>query len=296
MRRYRLRYRSTDLELPEGEFVVGRSSECHLALEDARVSRRHARFSVSPDAVVVEDLGSRNGVHVDGRRITGPETLKHLSRVTIGDQSLSLVDLDQDRSRTVEAVAVHCTKCGSPNARGADRCARCGASLPGARGAAAQTVEFTSPLVDDKASRSASTSAFKVVSSLAEKAFALGKRDDAERLLRPQLEAILANARSTGGIDDELFSTATRYALRLVGGGRASEWIDWIFALHTSTSRLMSIELIDALHETVRRAGYSNTRPAHSYIESLTAASADYGPAERFRLRRLEGLVRVLRG
>jgi hypothetical protein len=295
VRRYRLRYRSTDLELPEGEFVVGRSSECNLALDDARVSRRHARFLIDVSSVQVEDLGSRNGVHVDGRRITDRVALKHLSRVTIGDQHLTLVDLEQERARTIEAVAVHCVKCSAPNARGADRCARCGEVLPGARGAAAQTVEFTAPLIDGR-DGGASTSAFKVVSSLAEKAFAMGKRDDAERLLKPQLDSILESARSTGKIDDELFAAASSFARRLVGPGHAAQWIDWLFALHTSTARLMSIELIEALHEDVRKAGYSNTKPVHTYVETLAAAAPEYGPAERFRLKRLEGLVRVLRG
>jgi predicted component of type VI protein secretion system len=295
VRRFRLRYRSTDLELPEGAFVIGRSSECHLALDDARVSRQHARLLVGATSVVVEDLGSRNGVYVDGRRIDAPESLKHLSRVTIGDQNLTLVDLEQERSHTIEAVAVHCARCGAPNARGADRCARCGAAMPGARRAAAQTVEFTSPLVDDR-SNGASTSAFKVVSSLAEKALAMGKHDDAERLLRPQLESILESAKSTGTIDEDLFTAASGFALRLVGSGQAAQWIDWLFALHASTSRLMSIELIDALHENVRKAGYSNTKSAQTYVDSLASAAQEYGPAERFRLRRLEGLVRVLRG
>jgi hypothetical protein len=296
VRRFRLRYRSTDLELPAGEFVVGRSSECNLALDDARVSRRHARFVVTSDSVRVEDLGSRNGVHIDGRRITGLEELKHLSRVTIGDQHLTLVDLDQDRARTLEAATVHCVKCGAPNSRGAERCAHCSAPLPGGRSAAAQTVEFTSPLTVDRSDGGASRSAFDVVKILAEKALAMGKLDDAERLLKPQLESLLESTKKSGKVNDELFDSATALAMKLVGGARATLWIDWLFAFHASAGRLMSIEVIDALHEVVRKAGYTNTKAAHLYVESLAAAAADYGPADRFRLKRLEGLVRVLRG
>ena len=91
MARYRLRYQSTDLEMQVGDFVVGRSSSCHLALDDALVSRRHAVFHVGPERVEVEDLGSRNGVQVNGATIEGRTELKHLDRVVIGAQELLLV-------------------------------------------------------------------------------------------------------------------------------------------------------------------------------------------------------------
>ena len=93
MSRFRLRYRNTDLEMPLGDFVVGRSPSCHLALEDALVSRRHARLHSTDDDVVVEDLGSRNGVLVNGARILGPTRLGHGDRITIGEHELRLLDL-----------------------------------------------------------------------------------------------------------------------------------------------------------------------------------------------------------
>jgi pSer/pThr/pTyr-binding forkhead associated (FHA) protein len=73
--RYRLRYQSTDLEMPLGDFVIGRSSDCSLAVDDPLVSRRHAVLHVSADAVVAEDLGSRNGITVNGERTVGTQLL-----------------------------------------------------------------------------------------------------------------------------------------------------------------------------------------------------------------------------
>ncbi|HSQ63044.1 MAG TPA: FHA domain-containing protein, partial [Polyangiaceae bacterium] len=64
--RFRLRYMNHDLELNEGEFVVGRNASCQLSLDDPLVSRRHAVFNVRADTVTVEDLGSRNGVSLNG--------------------------------------------------------------------------------------------------------------------------------------------------------------------------------------------------------------------------------------
>lgn len=85
---FRLRYRAHDLELPLGEFVIGRSDECQLALDDPLVSRRHAALRVSSRSVSIADLGSRNGVSVNGEKVQGEKRLRHNDRVTIGGQEM----------------------------------------------------------------------------------------------------------------------------------------------------------------------------------------------------------------
>ncbi len=61
-----LRYKHHDIELSEGKFVIGRAASCQLSLDDPLVSRHHAQLTVEGDVVTVEDLGSRNGVKVNG--------------------------------------------------------------------------------------------------------------------------------------------------------------------------------------------------------------------------------------
>ena len=46
MQQFRLRYRAHDIELLPGEFVIGRSEDCQLSLDDAMISRRHALLRV----------------------------------------------------------------------------------------------------------------------------------------------------------------------------------------------------------------------------------------------------------
>ena len=87
---YRLRYLAHDLELPVGEFVVGRSTECQLSLDDPLVSRRHAVLRVRRDGVSVQDFGSRNGVLINGTKITGERELTPGDRVGIGSQEMVL--------------------------------------------------------------------------------------------------------------------------------------------------------------------------------------------------------------
>lgn len=50
--------------------VIGRSSECQIALNDANVSRRHAEIRQIGEAYSLVDLGSTNGTEVNGQRIT----------------------------------------------------------------------------------------------------------------------------------------------------------------------------------------------------------------------------------
>jgi pSer/pThr/pTyr-binding forkhead associated (FHA) protein len=62
------------------EMVLGRQAECDLQLTEGHASRRHAKLSVAPDGVWLEDLGSANGTFVNGAKINGKV------RLTSGDR------------------------------------------------------------------------------------------------------------------------------------------------------------------------------------------------------------------
>src|SRR5689334_15804899 len=94
---FRLRYLAHDLELPVGEFVIGRSADCQLALDDPLVSRRHAVLRTRKDGVSVEDLGSRNGVLVNGTKIDGAVEISDGDKVQIGSQEMMLMRIDEHR-------------------------------------------------------------------------------------------------------------------------------------------------------------------------------------------------------
>ena len=52
------------------KFKIGRGETCHLRPISEQVSREHAEFTIDGDAVVVRDLGSRNGTLVNGKALT----------------------------------------------------------------------------------------------------------------------------------------------------------------------------------------------------------------------------------
>src|SRR5512142_2516881 len=88
---FRLLWASRSLELNTGITLFGRGDDCQLSTDDPLVSRQHARFVVSGASVTIEDLGSRNGVAVNGSKIAKRQTLVPGDRVRIGAQELTLL-------------------------------------------------------------------------------------------------------------------------------------------------------------------------------------------------------------
>jgi hypothetical protein len=78
----------TDL-LGSGGGVIGRSRDCDVTVEDPNVSRHHAEVRPSGGSWIVRDLGSTNGVKVNGRRIQGPQSLKPGDRIELGTSRLT---------------------------------------------------------------------------------------------------------------------------------------------------------------------------------------------------------------
>jgi hypothetical protein len=76
--------------VPPGGAVIGRSRECDVVLSDANVSRRHAEVRpVAAGGWTIADLGSTNGVRINGRQIAGAEQLAAGDRIVLGTAEIS---------------------------------------------------------------------------------------------------------------------------------------------------------------------------------------------------------------
>jgi hypothetical protein len=64
--------------------VLGRSRDSDVVLEDANVSRRHAEVRPSGGSWIVNDLGSTNGIKVNGRRADGPQSIRSGDVIELG--------------------------------------------------------------------------------------------------------------------------------------------------------------------------------------------------------------------
>jgi hypothetical protein len=70
--------------LGSGGATLGRSRDADIVIDDANVSRKHAEVRPSGGSWIVRDLGSTNGVKVNGRRIQGAQSLKRGDVIELG--------------------------------------------------------------------------------------------------------------------------------------------------------------------------------------------------------------------
>ncbi|MBW8012761.1 MAG: FHA domain-containing protein [Chloroflexi bacterium] len=72
-------------ELSKAELHVGRDVNNEIMINDAELSRRHARLVSQGGGYVLEDLGSTNGTFVNGKRLSGPHALQPGETIRFGD-------------------------------------------------------------------------------------------------------------------------------------------------------------------------------------------------------------------
>jgi serine phosphatase RsbU (regulator of sigma subunit)/pSer/pThr/pTyr-binding forkhead associated (FHA) protein len=75
-------------KLGEGEYVIGRRSDCQIFVPDMRVSRQHARLWRNGEQWSLEDLGSNNGTYINGIKLQAATQLKHDDEITIANNKI----------------------------------------------------------------------------------------------------------------------------------------------------------------------------------------------------------------
>jgi DNA-binding winged helix-turn-helix (wHTH) protein len=63
--------------------VLGRESSCNVVIADRQISRFHARITPTPEGAILEDLGSKNGTHLNGMPLTAPVVLQDGDLVSV---------------------------------------------------------------------------------------------------------------------------------------------------------------------------------------------------------------------
>ncbi len=89
-------------ELKQDEITIGRDIGNTIVINDAEISRRHARMVMQAGSYVLEDLGSTNGTFVNGQRLIGPHVLRHGEVVMFGEKvSLEYEAMSYDPNATL---------------------------------------------------------------------------------------------------------------------------------------------------------------------------------------------------
>ncbi|HEY4012660.1 MAG TPA: FHA domain-containing protein [Polyangiaceae bacterium] len=281
--RFRLRYLHHDLELGIGEFSLGRSADCQLSLDDPLVSRRHALLIVGDDGVTIEDLQSRNGISVNGEAVTGKAHLTDGDRILIGSQELTLHashpeddDLDEDLMRSAQG-GTHTL----PKIIAVPRVERphYGTVRPG-------------PGEADSGSPERRADAFSVLGGVAEKALAMGRAEEAERLLSSALADVIEACR-TGRPSPSLVEMAARFAAKLATATGKGAWVDYVIEVYDTQGRPCSAHVVDELYGALRKVSAIDLVRLRAYVAQLRERQASLGPAEKFLLQRIEGLERL---
>jgi len=75
-------------KLADGEYIIGRRSDCQIFVPDMRVSRQHARLWQDGDTWQIEDLGSNNGTFVNGNKVQSATPVRHDDEILIANNRI----------------------------------------------------------------------------------------------------------------------------------------------------------------------------------------------------------------
>jgi DNA-binding winged helix-turn-helix (wHTH) protein len=98
--RFRLVLDSREVQLLEGENVIGRDPDAVLWIDHTSVSRRHARIVVAGDRTTLEDLGSKNGTFLRGEKIERSEPLEDGDEIRVGPETMVFRELSPGTTQT----------------------------------------------------------------------------------------------------------------------------------------------------------------------------------------------------
>ena len=100
--------KGTQLEITAQGIRIGRDPNNELFLDDPEVSRHHARVILHNGAVWVQDAGSRNGIFVNGNRVSGHKQISPGAQIQIGNHQflVKLADLASDSSISVDLGSI----------------------------------------------------------------------------------------------------------------------------------------------------------------------------------------------
>lgn len=280
--RFWLEYQGRTFELRPGEILIGRSSNCHLVLDDGLVSRRHAQIVIDDERALVEDFSSANGVFVNNKRVSGSEPLKAGDQLQIGKQQFTVCSV----ARPVVAVP-------------AER--RMAETLHGLRSPAEASFAPASDRADTKSElkqpeveATQRAEALELLGGVADKVLALGRGEEAERVLSTALNNVLNEVKRGREPPARVITRAATYAGKLADATAHGRWVDYTIDLYAGLRRPMPIELVDQMYAVIRRVDAVSLQGLRAYLSILHAQAQAFAPNERFAIQRLEGLERLV--
>ena len=246
--------------------VLGRSGACQLLLDDPLVSRQHARLLVSNVGVLVEDLGSTNGVFVNETRISGPTALSDGDRLLIGGLSMVL--------RAGHKV--------SPTPAPVSKPRQTPVRAPGSSEPPAS------------ASPTQRSDAFETMGQLADRMLSMGKLDVAIKLMSGHLTTLVQAARQGQVISPRMRDKATYYALRLASGSGDPGYVNQALELNLICRAVLKADAIDQLARLLPQLPAIDSALFRRYAHALASLQSTLTADEMERIDRIGALAAEL--
>jgi hypothetical protein len=280
--RFRLRFLLQEIDLPQGDTLVGRSANCQVTLDDPLVSREHARIRIQGSDAVLEDLGSRNGVQLGGQPIARSAVLSNGDRIRIGTQELVFLELPASAERPTRGATrqtgfmCHCAACTRAYPAELLACPACGSK---------ERVEE-----DTLTGTSARDWGLELAAEAVDRARGGGMVDDLERVLshaRLGLEQRLAEGRR---VEPHLVDGVCVAAAEVAAARGQAAWGRWALSIYASLGATPPPALSERL-ATLPPAELQLLAPAaQRVLDSASGARAEEATsAGQGALRRLLG-------
>jgi len=286
----KLRYRQALITLRAGKLYLGRSPECELAISDPAVSRRHARLWVSPAQIVIEDLGSQNGVHVNGTRIQGPCELRAGDTFRICSHELQLVDTFEEAESEPNRYRIS-----ADTLDGVDKTTLLEELHPSSRPptqAVRPNMRLDSLSVPARPSTTppGSDSLAKAI-VLLDEALNAGDVAESERRLGPILMRVheLLLEEHPSGL--ELAEHVVISAARLASETRSAAFMNYAVTLYQLLARPLPEPAVNVIHVLVQAGLYPNMLALEGYVAKISTYADRFDETELFLLDSLRRVV-----
>jgi hypothetical protein len=261
--RYRLRFLLQEFDLLPGDTLVGRSSACHISIEDPLVSRRHARLRVAGSTVTIEDLGSRNGLHINGRPIDGARELADGDRIRIGSHEMvfSCVEVQPQRTRSrtpATGFKWRCAQCGQLYPTDLDLCPECGEITPRDE----RTLTGTGGGTDHDWPT-------ELLAEVLDRALGLELWQDMERILQRARSSVDERLAVKEPVNGTGLARVARAAIRLTTARPNHRWVEWILSVYARLCQVPPPEVVDALATLPPSQLTELARPLAELVEAV---------------------------
>lgn len=195
-----LRYQRAEVCFGAGRYIVGRSPSSDIAVKTPATSRRHACLVVSAQGVTVEDLGSSNGVTVNGIRVQGSRVLSAGDQVGVGGEIIEFWGL-----RSVDLLSTELHEHGPKK-----------------------------DAADENTQTTAKTDELEFIGLLAKRALAQNRLHEAATMLQPRLANVLREAKGREKLAAPRVAMAIEYACLLAVATSDGKWVEYAFELLSS--------------------------------------------------------------